>query len=220
MASWQSVTNPIVSPEISGLLPEDEWGRWVPNIARKKRIMQDYAQRQVPTRQVLCHQCEKMADVPLRALSALCPHCHTHLQMGDFVLKSGMRRTKLRTQGDVVIAANVCLSRLNIVCTNMVLKGLADGYIHCRGKLTVYGDPHMTQSVKAGYLDLRLFSHMTLDHGIHVESADIRGELKGFIHATGVVRIRRGGVLRGDCRALVLQIDSGGRHEGRFEQIY
>ncbi|MFI3243878.1 MAG: polymer-forming cytoskeletal protein [Akkermansia sp.] len=220
MASWQSVTDPIISPEISGLLPEDEWGNWVPNIARKRRLMRDYAERKVPTRRVQCHQCEKFADVPLRALSAICPFCHTHLQMGDFVLKSGMRRNKLRTQGDVVIHADANLSRLNLVCTNLVMKGVGDGYINCRGKLTVYSKPHMHQSVKAGHLDMRLFSELRLENGIHVEKADIRGELRGFIHATGVVRIRRGGVLIGDCRALVLQIDSGGRHIGHFEQIH
>lgn len=220
MASWQSLTDPISSPEISGLLPEDEWDQWVPNIARKTRIGAHYSQRSVPTRQVLCHNCEQQADVPARALSALCPHCHSHLQMGNFVLKSGMRRTKLRTQGDVVIASTAHLSRLNIICTNMVMKGVADGFITCRGKLTVYSSPHITESVRAGHLDLRLFSHLTLDKGIHVENAELRGELKGFIHAEGIIRIKRGGVLRGDCRARVLQIAPGGVHEGHFEQIY
>lgn len=219
MASWQSLIDPIVSPEASGLLPREDWGTWVPQMTRRKILKADYAQHQPRQREVICHHCDKRATVPARALSALCPHCYTHLQMGNIVLKEGGRRTHLRTQGDVLIPSDITVSGLNVVCNNLIMKGKGDGLIHCRAKLCVYGSSTMTQAVRAGKLELRLFSHLQVEKGIYVEDAEIRGDLTGFIHATGVVRIRRGGVLRGDCRALVLKIDAGGVHEGHFEQL-
>ena len=220
MPSWQSLTRPIVCPEISGLLPEEDRGHWIPDKtirARGHRV--DYAMRPLPMVELVCHSCSQKIQVPARALSALCPLCRTHLQLGDYILKTGTRRSKVHTLGNVMIAANACLSRLNIICQDLTMKGTGDGSIQCKGRLCIYSKPVITQAVQANTLELRRGSHLKLEQDMHVQDAEIYGQLTGFIHASGRVHVHRGAILHGDCRALVLTIDPGGQHLGHFEQL-
>ena len=212
MATNRYQTAPIESAELSGLLPEEERGLWTPNLPMGSRSKQTT----VDKRSVFCYDCGKSSQVPLRALSAQCEHCHTHLRLDDFTFTPGTLRTTMRTQGDVTVAHGVHRGTLTIRCRNLYLRGNASGDIQCTQRLSIYGSPQFDKSVKARELFVKSGAQAHLNAGIEVESAEVRGELEGNITATGLVRIRRGGILRGDCIAAELLIDKGAQHHGLF----
>ena len=217
MPSWQSLTEPISSPEPSGLLPEDMRGKWSPYVALKARPFKSASI--LPLRHVHCHGCNSLSAVPAAALSALCSQCHTHLQMGDYILRSGSRRNKIRTQGNITIAEGAYFSRLDLICNNLIMRGDGDGSISCRGSLIIYSSPSISQPLTVSKLDLRRGSSLSLSSGAHVEEAEIHGILRGFISATGRIVVKRGGSLHGDCRAKDLILEPGAQHIGRFDRI-
>ncbi len=207
-------TEPLVVPTVSGLLPDGERNR------RVARTVLPFREERpgVSRKEVCCYECGRQTCVPAAALSALCLHCHAHLNMGDVLIKRNSRRLTVRTLGNVTVASGAVLSQLSIVCHNLSVKGQGSGSFRCTGCLSFSASVEVDGSVAADQLCIERGCRVSLAQIAIVNSARIRGQLRGKINAQGGITIARGGVLIGDCEAASLCIEPGGRHEGEFTQ--
>lgn len=211
------LTEPLVVPVVSGYLPERERvrsGLYAPAspAGREPRVP-------VPSRDIVCYECGKHSRIPDAALSAHCVHCRAHLNAADVVLKPGSRRLTIRTLGDVKVPAQVSLSHLSVLCRNMEVSGRAAGSLHCTGALTLRGQAVVEGQVQAAVVEVVSGAQATCSPALASETAQIDGQLTGRLYCNASIYISRGGRLIGDCRAEMLSIDPGGRHEGTWERI-
>lgn len=205
-------TQPLISPAISGLLPEDE---------RKLRGLYSHSPRDsrservaVPTREVVCYECGRRSQIPVAALSAHCVHCRTHLNTADITLKPGSRRLTVRTLGDVTLPAHVQLSHLSITCRNLIVSGKGEGSIHCSGELILRGTAQLTGQLQADILHVAAGAKASVEPGLSATEAEIEGQLTGRLNIKDLLHICKGGRLEGDCKAYRLVVDPGGTHSG------
>lgn len=205
-------TEPLVVPSISGLLPEGERNRRVALTS----FATSRERAKVPTREVVCYECGGRCEVPAAALSAACPRCHAHLNMADVELKPGLKRTTIRTLGDVTVPSDIVVSHLSIICRNLTVYGVATGSFQCSGKLKVRGTLNEDGKFGAATLHVKKGGHVTFAHIAEVGSAIINGLVEGNLSSPGEIEIRRNGELRGNCRCAKLTIDPGGSHTGQF----
>ncbi len=207
-------TVPLESPELSGYMPQGNHARrgfFNPGTVRREPRLA------VPMREVVCYECGRSCSIPVAALSAACPHCFAHLNAMDVTVKPGTRHLDVRTLGDVKIPAGVELSRLRVSCRHLTLAGRVSGTLHSTGTLTMQGQAFADGQIEAVRLIVRERAHAQVQPGISCDEAELHGELTGCIHARGVVRIASGGKLLGECCSTELEIDPGGKHEGKFE---
>ncbi len=213
--NWQDLLPPLLVNEPSGILPREDWGTWSPRVTvpRYWRSI-----NQPEKRSVTCYECEQSCDVPMRALSALCPHCRSHMQLVDITVKPTSRRSHINTQGKITISSDCRLSNLRLQCNKLVIKGNIDGLINCRGELVISGSPTLTQPLRAGKLIITSTGRLHAHAAIHADEVIIHGSLEGYVHAKHSLRIAAGGNLQGNCRSPVLSIAPKGNHVGRWEQ--
>lgn len=205
-------TEPLVVPSISGLLPEGERDRRVALTSfasSRERV-------KVPTREVVCYECGGRCEVPAAALSASCPRCHAHLNMADVELKPGIRRTTVRTLGDVIVPSELVISHLSITCHNLLVYGVATGSFQCSGKLKVRGTLNEDGKFSTAMLQVKKGGTANFAHIAEVGGAVINGLVEGDLRSRGEIRIRRHGELRGNCRCARLIIETGGKHTGSY----
>ncbi len=207
-------TEPLIVPTVSGLLPEGERNRRVALTS----LPSARERAAVPQREVCCYECGRRSHVPAAALSAQCLHCRAHLNMGDIELRHGSRRLTVRTLGDVSIASDAVLSHLSIVCRNLQVNGRGTGSYRCTGRLTFACSIAVDGSVSAEELVVERGCEVELEQVTVVNTAHIRGKLKGRLKARDEITIARSGVLMGDCEARVLTQEPGGQHLGHFSQ--
>ncbi len=213
--NWQDLLPPMLVNEPSGILPREDWGTWSPRVTVSRRWN---VSNQPATRCVTCYECEELCDVPIRALSALCPHCRNHMQLVDVTIKHNSRRSHINTQGKITITSDCRLSNLRLQCNKMLIKGNIDGLINCRGELVISGSPTLTQPLRAGKLIITSTGNLYAHAGIHADEVIIHGTVHGYVHAKNSLRIAAGGTLQGNCRGSVLNIAHKGNHIGRWEQ--
>ncbi len=204
------VTQPLEAPGVSGYLPQGGRRRCDP----LARPLQREPHVVVPTREVVCYECDKVCRIPAAALSATCPHCFAHLSTGDVTLKPGTHRLHVRTLGNVKIPDGVELSHLDVVCHHLQVAGCVNGALRATGSLTLTGHAALSGKLIAHTLVVQRGANAQVSPGISVEQAELHGALCGLVHARGHVRIHATGQLTGPCRAASLQIDPGGRHAG------
>ncbi len=206
-------TRPLEAPGVSGYLPQGGHRRR-DLLARPPQRIQRAV---VPTREVVCYECGKVCRIPVSALSATCPHCFAHLNMDNMTLKPGTRHLHVRTLGDVKIPAHVELSQLDIVCRHMQAAGRISGTLRATGTLTLAGEASLTGKLIADTLVVQRGAHAHVSPGISVNQAELRGTLRGRVHARGGAHIYASGKLIGPCSVALLQIDPGGQHIGPRE---
>lgn len=200
---------PLVVPHVSGLLPEGE---------RNRRVaLTSFAghreKKQLPTREIICYECGRKSHVPAAALSANCIHCHAHLNMANVDLRPSSTRCTVSTLGDITILSEAVLSHLKLVCRDLNVLGKGSGAVRCSRKMTVQGSFRQVGSFRVGELELCRGAVLRFETPVKLGNAVINGLVEGDIAAEGEVRIRRHGILRGECVAKRLIIESGGCHE-------
>lgn len=211
----QFETEVMICDTASRLLPEEDWGTWSPSIPREPRPLP----LPISQKRVTCFQCGQLSYVPLSALSAICSHCRIHMQLSNVLLRANSRRRRLETQGDITVASGAQLHELKLKCQNLTMKGEADGEFFCRGTMRVYASLRLSRALEAGVLELRRAAQLVAERGAMVGDAVLRGKFIGLLNAKGVIRVKRGGLLQGDCRATSLIVESGGRHIGSFSPL-
>lgn len=207
-------TEPLIVPSISGLLPEGERNRRVALTS----FASSGERAKVPTREVICYECGGRCDVPAAALSAACPRCHAHLNMADVELKSGLKRTTVRTLGDVTVPSDIVVSHLSITCRNLTVYGVATGAFQCSGRLKVRGTLNEDGKFGTALLQVKKGGRVHFAHIAEVGGAVINGLVEGDLRCRGEIVIRRNGELRGNCRCASLTIEPGGKHIGRYSR--
>jgi len=215
MSSSLFNTVAIISDAPSRLLPQEEWGTWTPSIPRVACPLP----KPISQKRVTCFQCGLFSYVPLTALSSICSHCRMHMQLSNVLLRANSRRRRLETQGDITVAAGAQLHNLKLKCQNLTMKGEADGEFYCRGTMRIYGSLRLSHALEVGVLELRRGALLLAERGAMVGDAVLRGKFIGLLNAKGVIRVKSGAVLEGECRATNLIIESGGRHVGSFTPL-
>ncbi|MCH5284383.1 MAG: polymer-forming cytoskeletal protein [Akkermansiaceae bacterium] len=205
-------TEPLVVPVVSCFIPvRDRAPRGIfsplPPGAREDRVA-------VPTREIVCYECGQRSHIPEAALSAHCVHCRAHLSTAHVELKPGTRRLTVRTLGDVSLPAGVELSHLSIICRHLSIAGKGSGTLRCSGTLTLRGEAVVEGAVQAGSIIVTPGARVRLSPSAVAAQAEVEGYLTGCLQVAGEIRIGRGGVLEGDCRARQLIVEPGGRHAG------
>ncbi len=207
---------PHLSEESSGLLPQEDWGKWVPRIEGNKRLKLPI---QPARRSVLCYTCKQPTFVPEKALSALCTHCRSHLQLVDVLLSKSIPRSRVRTLGCLTVAADTQLSQVDFECDRIVIKGNVDGKIVCHNEMRISTpELRLTRPLRTQSLIIESGSTVYLSEGVHADRVIIHGELHGFIRARVSISIESSGSLHGDCNTPSLRFGArGGRHNGRWD---
>jgi len=78
-------------------------------------------------RTVRCYGCQHAFDVGSKAVTARCPACTKHLNLGDVVIKRGSMLTRVETCGRVVVARKASLSAQRVIAGGgMVVEGRCD----------------------------------------------------------------------------------------------
>ncbi len=208
-------TQPLEAPGVSGYLPQGGHRRRDPFarvVAREPRLV-------VPMRDVQCYECGKNCQIPVAALSAVCPHCFAHLSTANVTVKPGTHHLQIHTLGDVKIPECVELSRLHVVCHNLTIAGCVKGTLRATGILTLQGRAELEGQLTASKLIVAGGARAQVRPGISVDEAELSGSLSGRLYARGEVHIRHSGKLDGDCRATSLRLDHGAVHIGTRELI-
>ncbi len=206
----------LVSEDPSGILPEEDWGKWIPRIEGTRRLRLPVMPEM---RSVICYNCERETAVPAKALSALCSLCRSHLMLTNVVLRQGSARPNVSTIGNISIAKGANLSGLKLNCNNLHVQGTIDGQLRCRAKLTMSHDNKLTKKPQVGTLLVERGVTLKLPAGIDAEEIIIKGELHGDITATHSIKLESGGSLHGDCHTPSLEIAAlTAVHHGRWQQ--
>lgn len=78
-------------------------------------------------RTVRCYGCQHSFDVGPRAVTARCPACTKHLNLGDVVIKRGSMLSRIETCGRVVVARKASLSAQSVIAGGgIVVEGRCD----------------------------------------------------------------------------------------------
>ncbi len=211
-----SSIKPLLSEEPSGILPEEDWGKWIPRIEGTRRLRLPVMPEM---RAIICYNCAQKTEVPAKALSALCTRCNSHLRLTDVVLRQGAERPNVSTIGNISIAKDAVLSGLKLDCQDLHIQGTVDGFFRCHGRMLVSHDNNLTRKPHVDTLIVERGITLKLTAGIDAEKIIIRGNLHGTISATDSIKIESGGSLHGDCRTPILAIAAHtATHHGRWQQ--
>ncbi len=206
----------LVSDEPSGILPEEDWGKWIPRIEGTRTLRLPVV---TEMRSVTCYNCARKTTVPAKALSALCSLCRSHLTLTDIVLRQGSARSNVSTIGNIRIAKDAVLSGLKLECKDLLIQGKVDGYFRCHGKLTMGYNNSLTKKPHVATLLVERGVILKLPAGIDAEEIIIKGELHGNVSASISIRLESGGSLHGDCHTPSLEIAAlTAAHHGRWQQ--
>ncbi len=196
-------------------MPPDEWGKWTPRIEAHRRLSLPVEPNR---REVHCYTCKQMTPVPEKALSALCVHCRSHLQLVDVTLSKGMLRTRIRTLGCLTVPSETQLSQVDFECDRIIIKGQVDGKIVCHNEMRIASPTlRLTQPLRVSTLIIESGSTLYLSEGVHADKLIIHGNLHGFVRAKHSISIESGGIFHGDCHTPDLRFAArGGRHVGHW----
>ncbi len=216
MTTHSSTVKPLFCEESSGLLPPEDWGKWIPRVEGTRRLRLPV---QPTMRHITCYSCQKETEVPMKALSALCTHCRTHLMLTDIVLKQGSQRTRLSTYGKVSIARGAQLSGLSIECGSMLVNGLIDGNIHCHGEMRLACSTTIKGTIHTHTLIVEKGVSLHIQGRVEATSIIIYGSVHGLLKASAQISIEATGSLHGNCHTPSLNLASQTSiHQGRWQK--
>lgn len=132
--------------------------------------------------------------------------------MSDVELGADTHELTVRTLGDVMVPPGVVLNRLSIVCRNMTIYGRASGSFHCTQELRFRESCRVDGAVRARRLVIDKDAEVVLESGASVREALVSGSLAAAVNASGVIRVSRGGILRGRCDAADILVEPGGQY--------
>jgi cytoskeletal protein CcmA (bactofilin family) len=190
-------------------------------IAGKEKMPPDYAPPDVRRRDesageipVRCHRCHHVQDVSRHAKSTQCARCSAYISLANYEIRT-IKRLTLRTRGDIEIAGRGGLvNRSEIACHHLIVNGPIDATVDCSGDAvfrhsgTVRGRLHCDELIIGKRCEVRF------PDGVVANRAEVAGHLIGDLTCSGMVRVRRTGLIEGDLDAVALELKDGGRISG------
>jgi len=177
-----------------------------------KRAKAKIGHTAMPTRhEIVCYECGYEHTVTGRIQNAFCPKCHEELETGDVVVDSETDRS-IKTVGAVEVRPGAALRHANVTAGTLVLAGtVEDSVVSIGGCLEIRKGARLDlQEIKYRDLVVAGDAKFTSRKRIACRNLTVAGELSGKVHATGVARIRAGGLLRGEIHGEHLVVEDGG----------
>ncbi len=166
-------------------------------------------------REILCVGCRQPLFVSKHASSTICPHCSDYVNLESFSI-SNHRRENIRTRGDISIQRKASLSASEVVCHNLKVYGKISGKIDCTGDAFFHCSGKVVGSLRCKHLVIHKICNLTFLPGIHAETAEIHGEVKGDIICDGKIKISKTATVIGDCTAPTVSLEDGGNLSGQM----
>jgi hypothetical protein len=98
---------------------------------------------------ISCLYCQQPLDVPRRALSIVCKHCHKPLKLEDVQIKTYEARRAIDTYGIVTVEKKGSFIGDRVLCNGMIVRGKVRGEIVSRGPVMVGPEAEIKGNVSA-----------------------------------------------------------------------
>ncbi len=166
-------------------------------------------------RKILCVGCRETLFVSKHATSTICPHCSEYCSLENFTI-ANHRRENIRTRGNVAIQRKASLTASEVICDNLKVYGKISGKIDCTGDAFFHCSGKVVGSLRCKHLIIHKICNLTFLPGIHAETAEIHGEVKGDIICDGKIKITKTATVIGDCTAPTVVLEDGGNLCGQM----
>ena len=159
-------------------------------------------------KRVGCFQCGAELDVPVAAASTMCKRCGSHVDLSDYHIAQTVSKN-FRTHGLLEIEEKGYVLNADARVGDAVIKGRFIGQLAAAGRLEIHSSAKIKGTFTAGCLVIPAGHHFRWAEPLHVEAADIRGELVASLHATRTVRLGATARFFGAVQARNLVVESG-----------
>ncbi len=166
-------------------------------------------------RKILCVGCRHELFVSKHATSTICPNCSEYVSLESFTI-ANHRRENIRTRGNVSIQRKASLTASEVVCDNLKVYGKISGKIDCAGTAFFHCSGKVVGSLRCKHLIIHKICNLTFLPGIHADTAEIHGEVKGDIICDGKIKISKTATVIGDCTAPTVVLEDGGNLCGQM----
>jgi cytoskeletal protein CcmA (bactofilin family)/DNA-directed RNA polymerase subunit RPC12/RpoP len=159
-------------------------------------------------KRVICFQCGTELEVPLTADSTMCKRCSSHVDLRDYHITQAVSKN-FRTHGRFVIEEKGYVFNTDSVVGDAVIKGKFIGKIRAERSLEI----HSTADIRGTFATARLVvpagNHFRWKEALHVQAAEIAGELVANVLSEGTVLLKSTARFFGDVVAGNLVVETG-----------
>lgn len=161
--------------------------------------------------EIECYDCGYVFKLTGRLGKTFCPKCRKALEVGDYTIDTDWS-DDITTIGRIDIAPAGSIKGARFLARDMSLAGSieeASGYIF--GCLELHSGARFDPStVKITDVRIPRGEKLSLRRKLVCRNLDVEGELRGRVHVDGVLKVRAGGLLRGDIHTPHLIVEEGG----------
>lgn len=165
----------------------------------------------LPTKHhVMCYECSYEFTVTGKVKSTFCPKCRTDLTFQDITVDAE-HTGDLKTAGTIRIGPDAVVSEGEIFANFIVLEGAVKGGALFAFRELTLGPGARFDLAQVQARDLKIAPGATYRiEECRYHHIDVYGELAGHLHASGTVRVRAGGCIRGEVTSGHLVVEEGG----------
>ncbi|MGD2109900.1 MAG: polymer-forming cytoskeletal protein [Phycisphaerae bacterium] len=134
--------------------------------------------RRSAVKQVICTECGRPSEVPLRAMSVFCPHCKQRLILENFKIKTYYAVSNFSTFGDIVVERKGHVVA-PVKAGTLTIKGKLQGRVTVREKASIHKTAWFKGDLTAP--SLRVEPGAVLDGFLRIgpnHSAELQDELR------------------------------------------
>ncbi len=165
-------------------------------------------------RRITCFECHTELDVPASAESTMCKRCSQYIDLKNYVINSAVSKN-FKTKGAFVIEPKGYVFNTEAVVGDATIKGRFLGKLSAEHSLTLFSTAEIKGSFKTARLIIPKDNHFFWAEPLHVENADIAGELVASLQVTGTVFLRSTARLFGDIVAGNFVVEAGAVFVGK-----
>jgi cytoskeletal protein CcmA (bactofilin family) len=166
----------------------------------------------MPTRhEIVCYECDYQFKLAGKAKESVCPKCRTLLVLTDHEIE-GEWRTSVKTGGTIRLAPGAVLKTGELIGTDVVIEGRIEGGLVRAFRWLEFGKGASFREESVSGPDLRVAAggKIALKGQARYRNVEVAGELKAALHASGLITVLPGGLLRGEVHAAHLAVRDGG----------
>ena len=172
-----------------------------------------------PRHEIVCYECRYTFIMQGRVWSTQCPKCHKRLENVDHVVE-GTWTKNVRTIGKVHITKDGVLEKGEILAREVALEGsVKDGTIETSCLQLYPGARFDMKNIRARDLVVKKGAKFAFTRRLSCRDVDIAGTLNAVIYSEGVIKVREGGMLRGEVHGSHLVIESGGGLKAKISVV-
>jgi len=161
--------------------------------------------------EIVCYECAYTFTLTGRLQDTICPKCHALLDGSDHTIDREWTGT-IKTIGTIELKPEGALKGGEFIARNVIIAGHAEeGIIQAYQRLALgAGATFDVARIRMKDLVIRKDGKFTITSKFTCRNLEVEGELKAKVFIEGIVRIRRGGFLRGEVYTPHLVVEEGG----------